>query len=477
MAARHYTNSLSIERVATNEFSAKIEWRPVADLHALGRRARRHSHDQIAKIARSIQKFGFLNPILIDENGAVLAGLARCEAAKTLDMIHVPVIVASHLSAPEKRAYVLAENKLPELSVWDRDVLAEELRDLAAIDLDFDLEITGFDKIEIEVLTALEMEDGADQTPAVSAKAVSRVGDHWALGPHRLLCGDATNSTCLSTLMDGRLARTTFIDPPYNVAIKGHVTSKTSHREFAMGVGEMSEPGFTDFLATSLRNVAAHMIDGGIIYGCMDWRHASNMLDAQTAAELELMNVCVWAKPNAGQGSFYRSQHELVFVFKVGAGSHLNRIQLGKFGRSRSNVWEYPGVNGLNAQSRADHAAHPTPKPVAMVQDALLDSSEKGDLVIDVFGGGGTTLIAAERCGRHARLIELDPLYVDTIVRRWQDYTGRRATLVASGQTFDQITGERCAQTQHPTPTTQGTRTRVRTRTTARPTLSNQGAI
>ncbi|MBX3485130.1 DNA methyltransferase [Phenylobacterium sp.] len=441
----------ALEQLLPNEFTPKVELRSVAELRPLGRRARRHSPQQIGKVRDSIKQFGFLNPILADETGAVLAGLARLEAAQQLGMRSVPVIVASHMTAAEKRAYVLAENKLAELAEWDREILGEELRELAALDLDFDLEIIGFTGVEIDALTDLKLDDGADDEPEVPSHPVTERGDHWQLGDHRAYCGDATDPVAHAVLMSGEKARTAFLDGPYNVPIQGHVTSNPAHREFPMGVGEMDDPRFTGFLATGLRNVATHMIDGGLIYFCMDWRHALHTLNAQIQAGLSQVNLCVWAKPGGGgQGSFYRSRHELVFVFKVGSKPHLNRVQLGKHGRNRTNVWEYPGVSGLNRESRTQHAAHPTPKNVDMVQDALLDSSEKGDVVVDVFGGSGTTLIAAERSGRRARLMEIDPRYVDVIIERWQGFTGRQATLVGSDLTFSQLRAQRAALVSQP---------------------------
>lgn len=426
-----------------NEFQPKIEYRPVHELRPLGRIARRHPQKQIEKIADSIRQFGFLDPLLIDETGAVMAGLARLAAAKHLLMTTLPVIVASHLTPAEKRAYVLAANRLPEHSEWDRDILGEELRELKTLDRDFELEIVGFETIELENLTRLKTDRDLDNVPAPPLVPTSQRADHWELGDHRALCGDALNPADVALLMGSGKARAAFLDAPYNVPIVGHVTKNAAHREFQMATGELSATGFTEFLTTAHRNVAAHVVDGGLIYSCMDWRHADNMLDARRAANLGLINICVWTKPQAGQGSFLRSQHELVFVFKHGNAQHLNRIQLGRHGRSRSNVWSYQGVSGLVRESRVDHASHPTPKPIAMVEDVCMDCTEKGDLIVDVFGGGGTTLMAAERTGRRARLLEIDPGYMDVIVERWQSFTGRQAMLVGTGLTFAQVRAHR----------------------------------
>lgn len=448
-----YSGSPPSREWQNNEFRPKIEYRAVHELRPLGRIARRHPQKQIEKIAASIRQFGFLNPLLVDDTGAVICGLARLAAAQYLLMTTLPVIVASHLSPVEKRTYVLAENRLAEEADWARDILSEELRDLQTLDRDFDLEIAGWDTIELENLTRVITDRDLDEIPAPPLTPVSLSGDHWELGDQQTLCGDALNPADVALLMGAGKAKAGFLDAPYNVPIVGHVTKNAAHREFQMAAGEMSETRFTEFLTKAHRNVADHLVDGGLIYSCMDWRHADNMLDARRAAGLDLINICVWTKPQAGQGSFYRSQHELVFVFKNGKAQHLNRIQLGRHGRSRSNVWSYQGVSGLVRESRVDHASHPTPKPLAMVEDVCLDCTEKGDLLVDVFGGGGTSLMAAERTGRRARLMEIDPGYVDVIVERWQSYTGRQATLVGTGMTFAEVRAQRAnMRSQSPVP-------------------------
>jgi DNA modification methylase len=408
-------------------------------------------------------------PLMIDETDAIIVGMDTLEAAKQLLMTTVPVIVLSHLTPVQKRAYAIANHRIPELGEWDREVLGEELRELSVIDPSFSLEITGFETIEIESLTRLKIESDLDEVPTRPTVPTSERDDQRELGDHRAGCGDALNPADLAALIGAGKARAAFLDSPYNVPIVGHVTKNAAHREFQMGVGELDEPGFTDFLATSHRNVADHMLDGGLIYSCMDWRHSDNMADARRASGLSLINICVFAKKNAGQGSFYRSQHELIYVFKKGKAQHLNRIELGRHGRSRSNVFSYQGVSGLVRGSRVDHEAHPTPKPVIMIEDILLDCTEKGDLIIDVFGGGGATLMAAERTGRCARLLEIDPGYVDVIVNRWQNYSGRQATLAGTGLTFAQVRAQRAEtrvqQAAAPSQTQLETTTRVRTRT------------
>ena len=274
---------------------------------------------------------------------------------------------------------------------------------------------------------------------------MSRVGDLWLLGDHRLLCGDATKLASYGSLLGGERAQLVFVDPPYNVRIDGHVCGSGSikHREFEMAAGEMSEAQFTGFLTTVLERLAQHSADGSIHYVCMDWRHIFELLAAGRAAYSELKNLCVWNKDNGGMGSLYRSKHELVLVFKHGSGAHINNVELGRHGRNRTNVWDYAGVNSFGAGRLDDLAMHPTVKPVALVADAIMDCSHRGGIVLDCFGGSGTTLIAAEQTGRHGRLIELDPAYVDVAIRRFAKLTGEKVTQAASGLTFAEIRDQR----------------------------------
>jgi DNA modification methylase len=298
---------------------------------------------------------------------------------------------------------------------------------------------------------AAEAQDGPrapeDEVPDVPAAAatVSRPGDLWALGAHRLLCGNALEAAAYQTLMAGELAEMVFTDPPYNVPIDGHVSGhgRVRHHDFAMASGEMSEDEFTTFLRTVLERLAGVSRDGAIHFMCMDWRHLGEMLAAGRAVCSELKNLVVWNKTNGGMGSFYRSKHELVFVWKIGTAPHVNTFDLGQHGRYRTNVWDYAGVNTMRAGRLEELAMHPTVKPVAMVADAIKDCSCRKGIILDPFMGSGTTLIAAERTGRRARGIELDPAYVEVAVWRWQSYTGKRATLVATGQSFEDVAEQR----------------------------------
>jgi DNA modification methylase len=408
--------------------------------------ARTHSKKQIEQIAASIRKFGFNNPILIDDDGQIMAGHGRVEAAKRLGLAAVPTLRLSHLSPAEQRAYVLADNKLAEKAGWDRELLAIELQGL--IDIDFEVEVTGFEIPEIDLI--LEDADAAraegngpeDRIPEPQANVrVTQPGDLWVLGKHRILCGNALEDQDYQRLLDGMKAEFVFTDPPYNVRIDGNVCGKGAihHREFAMASGEMTKEAFTEFLTTTFGHLVAHTMDGSIHDVCMDWRHIEEVIAAGKKAYTELKNVCVWVKKSAGMGTFYRSRHELVFIWKFGTAPHINNFELGQHGRNRTNVWEYPGITSMGAARLEQLSMHPTVKAEALVTDAIKDCSWRGGIVLDPFLGSGTTVIAAERSGRVARGIEIDPVYVDVAVNRWQGYTGKAATLLATGQTFEEV--------------------------------------
>jgi DNA modification methylase len=347
-------------------------------------------------------------------------------------MTSVPIVVLATMSEAERRAYVLADNKLAENAGWDPDILAIELQGL--LDLEFDdPELTGFSLGEIDNILSDASEKGTpepgpeDAVPATKVTAVSRLGDLWLLGPHRLLCGDARLEIDYHRILAGRPADLVLTDPPYNVRIDGHVSGlgKARHSEFAMASGEMSETEFTAFLSTFLGLAKNHSCNGAILFVFMDWRHLFELTVAGRNNGLELKNLVVWAKDNAGMGSFYRSKHELCFVFKNGEAPHVNTFELGQHGRYRTNVWEYAGVNTFRAGRADDLAMHPTVKPTAMMADAIRDVTKRGAVVLDPFAGSGTTLIAAEKTGRLAHAIEYDPHYCDLIVRRWQAFTGK----------------------------------------------------
>ena len=421
--------------------SPLIENLPVGKLRFWPRNARTHSRKQIRQIAESIRRFGFTNPVLIDGENRLLAGHGRVEAARELGMDTIPCLRIDHMSPAEKRAYVLADNKLALNAGWDEELLALELKELMEADIAFDISVTGFSIAEIDGLVdglAPEEEgDPADDRLPDPDCVPSRcgLGDVWRLGPHRLVCGDTLDPHVVEVLMDGEKAQMVFTDPPYNVAIEGNVSGlgRTRHRDFAMASGEMTREEFMSFLSAALANLAAYSIDGSIHFVCMDWRHMGEMLQAGGANYSELKNLIVWAKDNGGMGAFYRSRHEFIFAFKNGSAPHINSFELGQHGRYRTNVWEYRGVNTLKAGRAEELALHPTVKPVAMIADAIKDVSKRGGIVLDGFGGSGSTLIAAHKTGRRARVCELDPVYCDRILSRWETFAKDDSELVACG--------------------------------------------
>ncbi len=409
-------------------------------LRPWARNARTHSKKQLRQIAESIRTFGFTNPILIDQANTILAGHGRVEASKMLGLAEVPCLRIEHMTEAEKRAYVIADNKLALNAGWDEEMLAEELKGLLATEkIGFDIGVIGFEVAEIDSLVeGLQPEEPGDPNddifPEIAPRRVS-LGDVWQLGAHRLACGDALDGTVVAQVMEGERARMIFSDPPYNVKIDGHVggSGKTKHREFAMASGEMTVPEFTTFLTRAFRNMADQSLDGAIHFLCMDWRHMGEMLAAGEAVYDELKNLIVWAKDNGGMGTFYRSRHELIFVFKKGTAPHVNSFELGQHGRYRTNVWSYRGVNTMRTGRMDELRLHPTVKPVQMIADAIKDVSGRGEIVLDSFGGSGSTLIAAEKTGRRARLVELDPIYCDRILARWEVQAKDEAEQLACG--------------------------------------------
>ena len=436
---------------AQHDAELLIRWEPIEALKPYSRNARTHTKHQIRQIAESIRIFGFTNPVLIDRNNQIIAGHGRVEAAKLIGMPQVPTIRLENLSEEQIRAYVIADNKLAANAGWDRSILAIELQNLLTIDCaDFDVTVTGFEIPEIDAIleeekNSLEPEDDESE-PNVNQPPVTQTGDLWLLDKHRVVCGNCLLEKTYRQLMANRRAAVAFADPPFNVRIDGHATGNGSihHREFQMASGEMSEAEFVSFLNNSLRLIAGYSANGSVAYICMDWRHFSDLIAAGKQNFDEFLNLCVWVKNSGGMGSFYRSQHELVLVFRKGKGPHRNNVQLGKFGRNRTNVWQYPGIQAMSKQGDEGNllALHPTVKPIAMVADAILDSSARGEIVLDPFFGSGTTLLASERVGRICYGIEIDPLYVDVAVRRWQKQTCERAIHSETGRSFDETARE-----------------------------------
>jgi DNA modification methylase len=427
-----------------------IEYCPLDSIHLDPQNARLHSKKQIRQIAQSIKTFGFNVPVLIDGRSQLIAGHGRALGAQLLGMTYIPTIKLEHLNDAQRRAFMITDNRLTENSVWDERLLAEQLKALSVLELDFNIDITGFDVGEIDVMiegltpASRGKDDPADAIPESWTKPqVTQVGDLWVLNRHRVLCGDARNDAVYCALMRGQRASAVFSDPPYNDPIDGYVAGfgKVHHAEFPMAPGEMSEAEFTTFLTRVLTLLARHSSDGALQFVCMDWRHTRELLTAAGKANSEFKNLCVWVKDVAGQGSLYRSRHELIFVFKSGKGAHRNNIQLGQFGRYRTNVWQYRRVNSLGSATDESNLKdlHPTIKPVELIADAILDCTARGEIVLDPFLGSGTTVIAAERTGRVCYGFELEPRYVDTIIRRWQSFTGQCAIQESSGRLFNEI--------------------------------------
>lgn len=431
-----------------------IERMPIGAISLPPRTLRTHSDRNKKQYARCIEALGLISPIIVDASGVIVVGFLWYLGALHLGLKDLPVIRVTHLTPEKLEIYRIAEQRLSELAPWDERALADAFRELSELDLGFSLEVTGFSQGEIDFRIegfaanqAESADDTADTVPAVGATAVSRHGDQWQLERHRILCGSALQSDTFAALMVRRRAAAVITDPPYNVPIQGHVSGKgrVHHREFAMATGELSSDEFSKFLTSFLAAAIKHVAPGTLLYVFMDWRHCAEIQIAATELGLELKNICVWVKSNAGMGSFYRSQHEFVFIFKHGKAPHRNNVELGRHGRFRTNVWQYPGFNGFERRGEEGNllALHPTIKPVQLVADALLDCTDRNDIVLDPFLGSGSTLIAAERVGRRLYGIELDPLYVDVAIRRWQRHTGNQAIHVQTGRHFNEIAAER----------------------------------
>lgn len=422
-------NSLRSNRIAA---VGRWEQVSVGTLKEAKRRVRSHPGWKRQKLEESIQQYGILDPITINSAGVIVDGHLRWEIARKLGFLTIPVVRIEYLSDAELRGYAVAANKWPSVSNYDVDALRLELEEIRADVPTLDLTLTGFTVGELDRIGgnhAANLYDDLDAlddgSPDIPLRA--KRGDLYALGEHRLICADSLDASEVARLMGSETARCCFTDPPYNVKINGHVSGSGRHDEFVMASGEMSPEAFADFLASALQNVAAHLMDGGIAFVCMDHAHLGELLTAGDRLFDSRLNICVWDKGRGAMGSLYRSQHELVVVFKKGQVPHLNNVELGKNGRNRTNVWSYPGMAGFGKGRKKALALHPTVKPVALVAEALLDVTAPGDVVLDPFGGSGTTLIAAERIGRRARLVEYEPVYVDRTIERWERITGLKA--------------------------------------------------
>jgi DNA modification methylase len=402
-----------------------VTYRAISDLVPDPRNARTHPKRQIEQLKKSIEEFGFTNPILADPEGHIIAGHGRLQAARAMGFSEVPTIILSGLSDTQKRALRIADNKIALNAGWDLEILQQELGELASLDVEIDPTLTGFSTGEIDVILSSADDPDDEVIPPVPTTPRTKPGDIWILGDHRLGCGDGRDAAFLQRLIgDGARVDAAFLDPPYNVRIGGHAVAAGSHREFAMASGEMSEAEFRSFLADTLGAAARLSRDGAVHFVCMDWRHMDSVSAVGSKVYGELLNLCIWNKSNAGMGSLYRSKHELIFVYRVGTAPHLNMVELGRHGRNRTNVWDYASVNSMRGSRREDLALHPTVKPTGLVADAIQDVTRRGDLVLDLFLGSGTTLLAAERIGRRFRGLDIDPAYVDVAVERWSARTG-----------------------------------------------------
>lgn len=424
----------------------RIEMVALADLKAHSRRTRTHDEKQITIMMGSFNQFGFVNPLLIDENNVVLAGDARWEAARRLGIAALPAVRIGHLSEAEKRGFKIADNRIAELAGWDLGELSIEFDEL--IEIGFNMDAIGFDTPTIDLVLSQAADeannepDPADDIPNVEpGPAISRPGDIWYLGRHRVGCGSALDANFLDRLMGSDQAGMTLTDAPYNCAIDGFVggLGKVKHREFAMASGEMTRLEFLAFLTTASENTSRHLADGGIHTGFMDWRQLGTYMDALEAVGLTQINLCVWDKQTGGMGSLYRSQHELALVYKKGSAPHTNNVELGKHGRYRTNVWSHPGMSSFGKGRDEALSLHPTVKPVNLLVEAIKDVTHPGDVVLDTFLGSGSTLIAAEKSKRVCRGIELDPLYVDTIIRRFEAFTGLEAFHAETSKSFAEM--------------------------------------
>ncbi|MEJ6785591.1 site-specific DNA-methyltransferase [Aminobacter sp. Piv2-1] len=414
----------------------ELELMPIDRLRVPKRALRKVSERHIERVVASIGEFGFVGAIVVEADLTVLTGQVRLEAARRLGFSELPVIRVDHLTPAQVKAYRIADNKLAEGVAWDTDALRLEFEEILILDSDYELELTGFSTGELDlVLDPSDRTDPADESEIVPAAfAITRIGDIWQIGPHRLICGDTKDPQTWQRLMQGRQARLVVTDPPYNVAIDSIMgLGATRYREFAEASGEMSADQFEQFLATSLSAMSEHLVAGGLIYSFMDWKHIETLLSAGRSQGYDLFNVAVWNKMKGGMGSFYRSAHELCAIFKKPGAAHINNIELGRHGRNRTNVWDVPGFSSFGRNRDKSLADHPTVKPVELIVDIIKDASRRDYIVVDGFCGSGTTLIAAQKSGRVAYCAELDPLYVDVALRRFEERFGIKAIHAQTG--------------------------------------------
>ncbi len=429
------------ENLSNINSNLKFKTFKTADLVEYARNPRKND-EVVDKMVGCIKEFGFRIPIVAKSDGTVVDGHLRLKAARKLGLSEVPVVIADDLSEAQIKAFRLLANQSANWAEWNEELLKLELEELK--EMNFDLELTGFDLDEISEILKNDVEEKVSESneeePQQELEIVSQLGDLWILGNHRLLCGNSTNESDVRKLMDDQLADVVFTDPPYNVKVSNisGINKEHKHAEFLMASGEMSEEEFIEFLSKIFQNLAVFSENGSLHYICMDWKHVYEIMTAGKKNYDVLKQLCIWNKGVGGMGNFYRSQHELIFVFKNGKDEK-------PFHGNRSNVWTYPGMNSFATENRDELlASHPTVKSLPLVKDAILDASDEGDLVLDLFGGSGTTLIAAEETNRKCFMMELEPKYCDVIIKRWQQLMGQIAVR-ENGKTFEEISAERLA--------------------------------
>lgn len=430
---------------------------PIESLKQAKRNVRLHPDGQLEALTESLRQFGLITPIVVDADSRIVAGHGRWEAAKRLGITSVPILRAQHLSVQQLQLYAIADNRIAEQAEWDRELLAVEFRELELALPDISLSVSGFQLPEIDLMTSSLQQTSwsdLDETPeSVPQRApVTKIGDAWVFDDnHVLLCGNSTDPEAVTGLMAGERAAAVATDPPYNLKAREYSgKGRNRHGDFRQAAGELSRPEFTGFLTSGFAAVLPHLTTGALIYAFMDWKHVRELLGAADENALELLNICIWDKGKGGMGAFYRSAHEMVFVFRHGDARHNNRVQLGRYGRDRTNLWRYEGFNSFSRGRDRALAMHGTVKPVQMICDLLLDCTEKNDIVIDGFAGSGTSLIAAQKLGRRARVIELDPVYCDTIIERYRTAFESEPVHRDLGLTFPAVAALRLAEGEAP---------------------------
>lgn len=444
ICCRKNPTSPSREKLARNS-SLTLKKVPLESLSLHNRALRRHPEPQIAKLMSSFVTFGLIAPMIVDADGKIIAGELRLEVARRLKLVEVPVIIADHLTPDEARAYRIADNKLAEGATWDIDALRDEVA--KALTFEIDPEALGFGGPELDVLLATpEAIAEAEEDVAPRPDPIVRLADIFDVSTHALMCGNSTDPEQVAALMSGELADMALTDAPYNSPISNFVSTRTgsrAHREFVQASGEMSDEEFSVFLKTVMVILRDSCRDGAVIEVFMDHRNIHRLIAAGEDCGLNYFNLAVYVKNTAGMGSFLRSQHELVAIFAKPGASVLNNIMLGANGRFRTNCWMYEGRAGFSRGRKEELDRHPTPKPVPMFVDAILDCTKRNDIVLDLFVGGGTTLIAAERIGRRARVMELDPGYAEASLIRYRTAFGVEPIHRQTGLTLSELERQR----------------------------------